>query len=270
MRNFFLSILIGIGVVLPGVSGSTIAIYVGIYDKVIALVNDISEKKLNKIITLLPIILGIIIGIIFFGNLILKCYENHEYELKFIFSGIILGGIPTLYNRLLYKGGKIKNKALIISILTSLLLIILPNSISHNTINKINPIKLFISGILYISGKIIPGISSSLFMMLLGLYEYILSILSNPLALSFYELIYLIPFIVGMIVGGIVLLKFINYMFINHLSLMYSIIIGFVCGSIFSIIPKLELSIKGIMPLLYMLISFMITYKLFKNNKKII
>ena len=169
MYSFLVSILIGIGVVLPGVSGSAIAILVGIYDKVLTVLNDSSIKTLKKIIILFPIIIGIMVGVINFGNILLKIYKYYEFQMKYIFIGLIFGGVPILVNELKDNGGVLKMKTLIFSVIFSLLLIVIPSVISYDNVSNLNPIKLFIAGILYISGKIIPGICSSFFMMLLGM-----------------------------------------------------------------------------------------------------
>ena len=161
MYSFLVSILIGIGVVLPGVSGSAIAILVGIYDKVLTVLNDFSIKALKKIIILFPVIIGIMVGVVIFGNILLKIYEYYEFQMKYIFIGLIFGGVPILVNELKDKGGVLKMKPLIFSVIFSLLLIVIPSVISYDNVSDLNPIKLFIAGILYISGKIIPGISSS-------------------------------------------------------------------------------------------------------------
>lgn len=269
MYSFLVSILIGIGVVLPGVSGSAIAILVGIYDKVLTVLNDSSIKALKKIIILFPVIIGIMVGVIIFGNILLKIYEYYEFQMKYIFIGLIFGGVPILVNELKDEGGVLKMKPLIFSVIFSLLLIIIPSAISYDNVSDLNPVKLFIAGILYISGKIIPGISSSFFMMLLGMYEKVLIMLSNPFSLSYFEWISLIPFIIGIIVGAIILIKVVNYLFNKHLSLTYNIIIGFVCGSTLSIFPGLEFSLKGILSMIFMVISFLLTNYLSKNKKKI-
>ena len=84
MYSFLVSILIGIGVVLPGVSGSAIAILVGIYDKVLIVLNDSGIKPSKKIIILFPVIIGIMVGVVIFGNILLKIYEYYEFQMKYI------------------------------------------------------------------------------------------------------------------------------------------------------------------------------------------
>lgn len=270
MIDFFSSILIGIGVILPGVSGSAIAMLLGVYDKVIFLLNNSKIKNLNKFILLLPIFLGIFIGILIFGNILLKFYSVYEFQMRYIFVGLIFGGIPILFGEVKEKNGNIIYKPFLISVFISLILVLIPETISYDNLSGVNPLKLFFSGILYISGKIIPGISSSFFLMLLGMYEYILSIMSNPFSFSYIDYISLIPFIIGIIFGGIILVKLINYLFVNHLSITYSIIIGFVVGSTFSIFPGIELSFRCLISFFLMLMSFYFTYKLSKNKKNLV
>ena len=120
MYSFLVSILIGIGVVLPGVSGSAIAILVGIYDKVLIVLNDSGIKPSKKIIILFPVIIGIMVGVVIFGNILLKIYEYYEFQMKYIFIGLIFGGVPILVNELKDKGGVLKMKPLIFSVIFSL------------------------------------------------------------------------------------------------------------------------------------------------------
>ena len=105
---------------------------------------------------------------------------------------------------------------------------------------------MLLAGFLYISGKIIPGISSSFFLMILGLYDYILNIMSNPFLLTVIDLIRLIPFIIGVIIGFIILIKIINKLLSNYFVKTYSAIIGFILGSIIAIYPGFEFDKKYI------------------------
>lgn len=260
-------ILIGTGVVLPGVSGSVIAIIMGVYDYIIYLLNDSELNSYSKIVKLLPIMLGLIFGIILFGNVLLIFYKYFKYEMMYIFIGLILGEVPLLMKKVKQKKSeKINGLLLFSSILISFLLVFLPNIFDISNSNSFNPLNLFIAGLLYISGKIIPGISSSLFLMILGLYEYILNILSNPLSLTLSEFIMLIPFFIGIIIGMVFLVKLINYLLNNHFSKTYSVIIGFVIGSVFALYPGFEIGVRGLISILLMAGSFGIVYKLSKKN----
>ena len=262
-------ILIGTGVVLPGVSGSVIAILMGVYDYVIFLLNNQKIKIYNKFIKILPLIFGLLIGIIIFGNILLLLYDNFRYEMMYIFIGLILGEVPLLIKKVKLQGEQSINYSLLLmSILVSLMLVILPKILNFTNLNVFNPFNLFLAGFLYVSGKIIPGISSSLFLMILGLYEYILSILSNPFSLSLNQLICMIPFFIGAILSLLILVKVINILLTKYFTNTYSIIIGFVIGSVFAIYPGFTISIRGVISLLLMIISFFIVYNMSKKIKK--
>lgn len=264
LYKLFSGVIIGVGVILPGVSGSVLAILLGIYDKVIYLLNDSKKRLLDKLKYLYPILIGLIIGIMLFGNILLILIQNYEVEVKYLFMGLILGGVPILKQEIEKKeNSKINYKYLIITFIISLLLFIIPNfNIINNIKNSDSFFKMLIAGFLYIAGKIIPGISSSFFLMILGLYDYILNIMSNPFSLTFIDLIKLIPFIIGIIIGFIVLIKLINKLLSNYFVKTYSSIIGFVLGSIIAIYPGFKFNLEYILSILIMICSFSLVYKI--------
>lgn len=266
--SFICGIIIGMGVILPGVSGSVIAIMLGIYDKVIYLLNDINKKPIIKVMELAPIIFGLFLGIMIFGNILLIFVENYEIQIKYLFIGLILGGVPILKKEIDIKNGKgINYTFTFITFLLSLLLFLLSNlSILSNIDNTNSFFKMLLAGFLYIAGKIIPGISSSFFMMILGLYDYILNIMSNPFSLTIYQLVKLVPFFIGILFGFIILLRLINYLLSNYFSETYSIIIGFVLGSVIAIYPGFKLQFTYIFSVIIMILSFCLTYKISKKG----
>lgn len=268
LYSIFSGVIIGAGVVLPGVSGSVIAIMLGIYDKVIYLLNDNSKKLVSKIKDLLPLLFGLLIGVILFGNILLFFFNKYEIQIRYIFMGLILGGVPVLNKEIKDKGGNINYKFLIITLLCSLALFILSKydfSFSSMNFNDIPFFGLLIAGVLYISGKIIPGISSSFFMMILGLYDYILMLFANPFSFTLAQYIKFIPFIIGIILGLLILIKLINNLLSNYFSITYSSIIGFVLGSIFAIFPGMKLEFGYIVSLIMMILAFTLTYKMSKK-----
>lgn len=258
-------ILIGTCMILPGVSGSVVAIMLGVYEWLIFLLNDKEYNNVYKIKKLLPLTIGIIIGIFIFGKILLIFYNKYTYQMMYTFMGLILGSIPMLINEIKNKNEKINSKYLLISLLISLILFITPKIFNIEIKNSLNFFNLFIGGFLYIAGKIIPGISSSFFLMILGLYEYILTIITNPLSMTINKLITLIPFIIGVIIGLYIFIKLINYLLNNHFSKTYSTIIGFILGSVFAIYPGIELSVKGALSFIMMVVSFGLVNKLSKK-----
>ena len=115
---------------------------------------------------------------------------------------------------------------------------------------------MFIAGIFYSIGKLVPGISGAALLMLLGIYEYLLEILANPLSLTINNIILFIPFIISFIISSIFIIKLINYLLNNNFRNTYSAIIGFVISSILFIYPN-TFTISSI---IILICSFSISY----------
>ena len=94
--DFIKGMFIGVANVIPGVSGGTMAVSMGIYDKLVTSINNITKKFKKSFIALLPIILGMGVGIAVFSFIIPYCLEVFAFQTCMCFAGLILGGIPEL------------------------------------------------------------------------------------------------------------------------------------------------------------------------------
>lgn len=262
MNNICLIIsgfIIGVCAVLPGISGTVIAMLLGIYDEVL---NILVNKK--NVFKLIPLSAGLLLGIFLFGKIMYVIFNSFEIQIKYIFIGITFASINSLNNEIIKKENKNLNiKYLIISFFISLILFKVSNMINLN--NSKSFFKLVIAGFLYVAGKIIPGVSSSIFMIILGLYEYVLLFLSNPITFIYKYNINLIPFFIGIIIGLVILIKLINYLLNKHFRNTYSFIIGLILSSLIFIFPGFKFNFLYIISLIFMFISFIITYYLTKN-----
>jgi len=262
LKNLFLGIIIGIGFIIPGVSGGVLATILGIYDNVIYRLNHLFNDLKNNILYLTPLIIGIIISILFFSRLILYLLNNKLIFISYVFIGLILGCIPYLLKEIKIKTAK--NLAIIpffLALLFGIILFLIEiNSLEANA--NPNFITMLIAGILYAIGKIVPGISGAALLMLLGIYEYFLSMIANPLALTLNTISIFIPFIISFLFSSIIILKLIDYLLCHCFRVTYSAIIGFVLSSILFIYPN-SLSFFS---LVIASLSFLISYNL--TNKK--
>lgn len=266
---FLVGILIGTAMIVPGVSGAVIAVILGIYDKMIKALTQLFKDFKKNFIFLFILGLGILIGAIWFSNVLMFLYDRHEVITKFCFIGLILGGVPYLFKEIKIKGkSDVNYLAVIITFIISIgLLFISKNSFTLNVDSNsiiINTINLILSGIIYSIGKVVPGISGSFLLILIGMYEYVLSVLAHPITIGLSNLNKLIPFLVGLILGVISLLKIVNYLLNKHFSLIYSIIIGFVIGSILVLLPPFSLTISYFIGIILMLGCFLLSLKLIK------
>ncbi len=267
---FLVGVLAGSAMITPGVSGAVVTVILGVYDKMInALTNLFKDFKKN--FTFLAILgTGIFVGAVWFSNVIMFLYERHEVVTKFAFIGLILGGIPFLFNEVKLKNDKINYVAMVITFVLSFTLWIFSKTIfeldldANTSSGVLSFINLFLAGLIYSVGKVIPGISGSFLLIIIGMYEYVLSVMAHPITVGLMEINKLIPFIIGLVVGIVVLLKLINYLLEKHYGSTYSIIIGFVLGSIPALIPSFDMASNLFVGLIIMIVGFVLSYKLTK------
>ena len=267
LKHIIIGISIGGGMVVPGISGGVLAVAFGIYEKMIKAILGLFKNMKENILFLGPLGIGILIGAIFFSRILLAFFNSYRTETCFSFIGLILGGLPILFRKInKTEDKKVNYKSLIIAFLISVILFILGKSTvdfsfsKYMSNNYISYLLLFLTGIIFISGKIIPGISSSFLMMLIGMYEYTLNMLAHPFSLSKGELYSLIPLTIGAGLGAVAFLKLMNYLLEKHHNLTYSAIIGFVIGSIAAIYPSVTSFLQFLVGLLFLIISFALSY----------
>lgn len=260
LKNLFLGIILGIGFIIPGVSGGVLATILGIYDEIIYRLNHLFKSFKDNIFYLTPLVNGVIISILFFSKLILYLLNNKLNFISYVFIGLILGCLPYLVKEIKVKSNKsIAIIPFIVSLLFGIFLFIIEKN-SLATTNNPNFLLMIIAGVFYAIGKIVPGISGAALLMLLGIYEYFLSIIANPLSLTISTIFKFIPFIISFIISSIFILKLIDYLLSNYFRLTYSAIIGFVISSILFIYPNYF----SILSLLIAFLSFLISYNLSK------
>ena len=215
MRNFLLGFIIGIGKILPGVSGSLIAIRFNLYEKIInSIINYFKDIKKNTLF-LMPIFFGCILAIILFSKVILFFLDKYYIITISVFIILIITGIPDVYR---------KGNNLFISFIAffiSFFLFKMPI--------KIN-IGYFFMGFIESFSMIIPGISGTAIYMSLGVYEKMLLMYTNIIVSHW------ILFGMDFITCSLITIKIINYFFLNHKKETYSAILGFLISSIISIL----------------------------------
>ena len=232
---FFKGVFMGIADAMPGISGGTIALLVGIYEE---LVNTISRlnlriisefrirdfnsfwKKINGNF-LITLILGISISLISFVKVSASLLENYPLFVWSFFLGLIFATIYVIF--------KLINKWYLTNFIILFFCIFFSVYISSFTVDVTNEISLpyiFISGIIASSAMILPGISGSLVLVILGVYTYMIKSLDNL------ELVVIFTFIFGSLIGLLSFSKILKYLFKNYRDLTYTIMLGLVIGSI--------------------------------------
>ncbi len=246
-------ILIGIANIIPGVSGGTMAVSLGIYDKLISSISNLLKDWKKSLVTLLPIILGCGIGIVGFTYAIEYLLSHHTFVTCMAFVGLILGGIPILLISLKKELAKTSSKIGISGILAFVFLfavaVFLPMMNAEDEVLKTfhaTPgvmAALFFVGIIASATMVIPGVSGSLVMMILRYYYGIINTIKSFLdALKAFDMpglihgfALLMPFGIGVLLGIFLIAKLITFLFEKFGIQTYCAILGLIIASPFAI-----------------------------------
>lgn len=226
--------IIGIGKILPGVSGAVLAISLGVYEESIRALNNLFNKKNIQYLTLLSIGMGI--SIVFFSNVVLYFVNNYYFWTMLLFIGLIIGGLKEI---LVEIKSRITIKNILLSIIP-ILLMILVNNVNIKITNYSFITLIMLGGIELIS-MIVPGVSGTSIHLMLGSYNYIMTMFSKLIIID------LIPFLLGMAIFLFLLIKLIKYLLDNYKIEFYFVILGF--------------SLSSILVLLKMIISTYLIYE---------
>lgn len=261
--NIVKGIFIGAGAIVPGVSSGVLCVIFGLYEKLLDCVLNFFKDMKNNIKFLLPIILGGIIGVLLFSNLLNYVLYNFPIQTKSLFIGLIIGTIPSLIKEVNSKE-KFDYKNLIymaIAIIIGIVTVILESRTVLINVQSINNIYLLICGIIMSLGIIVPGVSSTIILMLLGVYSiYLQSVASIYLPV-------LIPIGIGLVLGSIIVMKLTKSLLEKHYAKTFYTIIGFTIGSIFVLWPETITAMEKILCILCIALGILISTNL-TNIKK--
>ena len=217
--------IIGLGKIIPGVSGSMLAITLGIYENILEAVTNFfnNPKKHSKL--LINFGIGVFLAIIFFSKLILFLLNNYYEPTMYLFLGLIIGTLLPFTKTLKWN---LKN-FIIFLIFLSISFIITFKTTTFNYIftgSLIDYMYTSFLGMIDAFTSIVPGISGTAIFMLLGSYEYVLKILSHPFSLIF------IIYGLGLILGIIIICYIMNYLLKHKKSETNIAIFSFMLSSI--------------------------------------
>lgn len=251
--RLIMGVFIGAGAILPGISSGVLCVIFGIYDQLINRVLGFFKDLKGNIIFLFPILLGTSIGVIIFGNLLKTLFALYPMQTKFAFMGLILGCVPNLFKIANSKKGFRLHYLLytIFSFAITTFLLILENALhTHNFIGTQNALFLILSGFIMSIGIVVPGVSSTVLLMILETYETYLN------AVSSVDFSILVPMGIGLVFGGLLFLKLTQYLIKTNFAQTYYTIIGFVLSSLLVLYPGFEFTFTGFVSLSIFVICF--------------
>lgn len=258
MKDFFFSCLkgiaIGSGAILPGISSGVFCVIFGIYEKLLDSVLNFFKDVKTNFIFLFPICLGSIIGILFFSNTLNYCLNKFPIQTKSLFIGLILGCIPALIKEINNKSHFSFSNILFFmtSFFIGIICIFLETKFKNSTfsIENVTYIYLVFCGFLMSIGIIVPGVSSTIILMILGVYNIYLYSVSNI------YLPVLIPIGIGIFVGSLICMKITKYFLNKYYSQTFYAIIGFTLGSVFVLFPDINSFIDILISILCLTLRF--------------
>lgn len=261
-------VVFGLANVIPGVSGGTMAVVFGIYERLLSVLSDPLHNIKKEWKFLLTFAIGLAIGILAFGKLMNWALVNYPAQSAMFFIGVILGSMPMLFKSSFLPGGKgtkpVINAANVIAFLAGFAIMI-PMILAGNTdeakeaatvgataatVSFGTLAMMLVYGVIASSTMIIPGISGSFVMLLMGVYGTLIASVANLLpftAATVDAVIVLLPFGIGVLIGLVYCSKLIKFLLAKYPVPTYAAIFGFVLGSIGCVFPGFaQIDLAGI------------------------
>lgn len=259
MKNFLKGIIVGIGGIAPGLSGSVLLVIFGLYQKTIDAIGTLFKNFKKNILFLVPLFLGFGVGILLFSKVIDFFLSNFEMQTRFTFLGLVIGTIPLFYKEVKKEG--FSNKYYAIIIISAILGIYLftVNKGAFPQIENPNLLQSILLGVAVAASSIIPGVDSAVILSTLGLYELYVTSLAN------FNLGILIPAGIGLVFGALIISFIISKLIKNYYTITFSIIFGLFISIIPNVLNEnciLMLNAKSFISILLMIIGFGVSYYL--------
>lgn len=260
IKDLLRGVAIGIANIIPGVSGGTMMVSMGIYDEVIHAVTGIFSHMKKSIRTLLPYAIGMALGIVGLSFVIEYFFDKFPLQTALLFVGLIFGGLPLILPKV---KGKRPTVTEVLVFFAFFGLIIGMEFLGEGTqkVLTVDPgtaVALFFVGTLAAATMVIPGVSGSMLLMSLGYYSpiinqintFIVAVLKLDFATVFSCMGILVPFGIGVVLGIFLVSKLVEYLLEKHERLTYFGILGLVISSPIAVLGGMQLqtiSFSGIL-----------------------
>ena len=258
--------VIGLANIIPGVSGGTMMVSMGIYDTLIYCITHLFKQFKKSVMTLLPYVIGMAVALVGLSFIITAALEHYALPTNMLFIGLIFGGLPAILSQI--KGEKKGVPGLILFVLFAAFIIFLEIIRADNTANVqlsfLEVIKLLLMGVVASATMVIPGVSGSMMLMLFGYYHPIIdSVRGLTTALASFDIGgimagagILIPFGIGIVVGIFAIAKLIEVLIARWKGLTYCAILGLVMASPVAILMGLDYSGVTLATVLVSVVTF--------------
>ncbi len=243
IKTFIAGIIIGIANIIPGVSGGTMAVSMGIYDKLIHAVTHLFREFKKSCIFLLPVLVGAAAAIVILSRVIEFLFDHYPLQTNLLFIGLIVGGLPAIFKKV--KGAKMtvgNGIAFLLFFAVVVGMAMMGEKEGAQAVlgtDLLSIIKIFGVGIIAAATMVIPGVSGSMMLMLMGYYTPVIREINQfTSSLAAFDmkgigqgLAILAPMAVGIAIGIFAIAKIIEIIFEKCPMLAYSAIIGLIVAS---------------------------------------
>lgn len=272
IKNILKGAVIGLANIIPGVSGGTMAVSMGIYDKLIHCVTHILKEFKKSVKFLLPVGVGMVLALVGLSFVIEAAFAHFPAQTNLLFIGLILGGLPAILKKV--KGNTIRLSHIIPAVVFFALVVGLAalgsgeGNDADMSFNVLNVIKFFGVGVIASATMVIPGVSGSMILMLMGYYQPIIETINTFVrALTAFDVPVLlqccgvlVPMGIGIIVGIVVIAKLIEIVFEKWPLVAYWAIIGLIVASPIAIILMSEFGAITIVTILTSAVTFILGF----------
>ena len=246
LKLVLIGMAMGVANVIPGVSGGTIAIIFNIYDKLMDCITTNIKLIIKNLNFLLPLGIGVGIGILGLSKIMEILFQNYPQQTFFGFIGIIIGSLPLIYSKAVSGNDKNLSVSSIIAFIVTLLLMVLLSFVNADkeagkvlftTLTPFSFIALFVSMLIATATMIIPGISGSMILIVMGMYQTIYFEAINKMNIPL-----LIPSVLGGIVGLLLGAQLIRFLLGKFHQVTYMGIMGLLVGSAYQLFYSNKIS----------------------------
>ncbi len=259
MERFLKGIIVGLGGVAPGLSGSVLLIIFGLYRKTLEALGTILKDFKKNIRFLLPLVAGMFLGVLLFSKLIDFLLANHEMPTRFCFLGLIIGTVPMVWKEVRKEGFRKWHWVLIALSVALGTWMFTVNAGAFPQVTDPTLLQCIALGVAVAATAIIPGVDPAVFLTSLGFYEMYVG------ALADFNIAILGPMVIGLALGAVGISFVMSSLFKRFYTASYCVIFGIFLSMIPNMLSeKCVLGLNGAsaLSLVLLVMGFLVSFYL--------
>lgn len=252
-------LIIGSTMIVPGVSGGSMAMILGIYDRLISSISSFHKNVKENLIFLIMFAASALVGMFLCSMPIGWLLEHYNMPTLYFFIGAVLGGVPMIAKK---AGVSEVSLEVVGYMLLGAICVLIISGIPTGKVSAAVQMEaggwiwLLFIGVISASALVLPGISVSHFLLVIGIYDQLME------AMREVKISYLLPLGIGLVIGIFLITRFLEYLLNRYPRESYLIILGFIFGSVVGILPGIPVGMELIVSILMMIIGFVAIFSL--------